>query len=54
MNIKFDLFPQGKTKALTMSYDDCQIYDRRLVSIFNQYGINGTFHLNSGNLGKVG
>lgn len=54
MNIKFDLFPQGKTRALTMSYDDCQIYDRRLVSIFNQYGIKGTFHLNSGKLGKVG
>jgi len=52
MNIKFDLFPHGKSKALTMSYDDGQIFDRRLVEIFNQYGIKGTFHLNSGNLGK--
>ncbi|MDP4089642.1 MAG: polysaccharide deacetylase family protein [Bacillota bacterium] len=52
MNIKFDLFPQGKTKALTMSYDDGQIFDRRLVGIFNKYGIRGTFHLNSGTLGK--
>lgn len=52
MNIKFDLFPQGKTKALTMSYDDGHTHDRRLVSIFNEYGIKGTFHLNSGSLGK--
>jgi peptidoglycan-N-acetylglucosamine deacetylase len=52
MNIKFDLFPQGKTKALTMSYDDGQVFDRRLVEIFNKYGIKGTFHLNSGTLGR--
>ena len=48
MNVKFDLFPEGKTKALTMSYDDGQIFDRRLISIFNKYGVKGTFHLNSG------
>ncbi|WP_459478966.1 polysaccharide deacetylase family protein [Clostridium saccharoperbutylacetonicum] len=52
MNINFDLFPEGKTKALTMSYDDCQIFDRRLISIFNKYGVKGTFHLNSGMLDK--
>jgi peptidoglycan/xylan/chitin deacetylase (PgdA/CDA1 family) len=33
-----------------MSYDDGQVYDRRLVEIFNRYGIRGTFHLNSGKL----
>ena len=52
MNINFDLFPEGKTKALTMSYDDGQIFDRKLISIFNKYGIKGTFHLNSGILDK--
>lgn len=31
-----------------MSYDDGKLADRRLVSIFNHYGIKGTFHLNSG------
>ena len=31
-----------------MSYDDGKLEDRRLVSIFNKYGIKGTFHLNSG------
>lgn len=41
-------FPGGRHKALTMSYDDGTIADRRLVHIFNQNGIKGTFHLNSG------
>lgn len=41
-------YPQGKYKALTMSYDDGREQDIRLVSIFNKYGIRGTFNLNSG------
>jgi len=49
MKISFSFYPEGKKKALTMSYDDGQIHDRRLVEIFNKYGIKGTFHLNSGN-----
>lgn len=43
-------YPEGKTKALTFSYDDAQIYDRRLVEIFNRYGLKATFHLNMGTL----
>lgn len=31
-----------------MSYDDGKLADRKLVSIFNKYGIKGTFHINSG------
>ena len=31
-----------------MSYDDGRTQDRRLVEIFNRYGIRGTFNLNSG------
>ena len=31
-----------------MSYDDGRLADRRLVEIFNRYGIRGTFNLNSG------
>ena len=46
------IYPDGKPKALTFSYDDGEHYDRRLVGIFNEYGLKGTFHLNSGNLGK--
>ena len=41
------LFPKGKTAALTMSYDDGGINDKRLVEIFNKYGIKGTFHIDS-------
>lgn len=44
----YTCFPQGKHKALTMSYDDGRIEDRKLVELFNRYGIRGTFHLNSG------
>lgn len=51
MNKVYCCFPGGKHKALTMSYDDGRTQDRRLVAIFNQYGIKGTFHLNSGFLG---
>lgn len=47
MRIYANLFPEGKKTALTMSYDDGCIYDKRLVDIFNQNGIKGTFHLNS-------
>ena len=46
------LYPQGKIKAMTFSYDDGNEADRRLVEIFNQNGMKGTFHLNSGTLGR--
>ncbi len=45
--IIFNLYPDGKKKALTMSYDDGTPADRKLIEIFNKYGIKGTFHLNS-------
>ncbi|WP_434643888.1 polysaccharide deacetylase family protein [Thermoanaerobacterium thermosaccharolyticum] len=48
VRIRFSYYPNGKKKALTMSYDDGQVYDRKLVEIFNRYGIKGTFNLNSG------
>ena len=51
MHTVYKCFPQGKFKALTMSYDDGRTYDRKLVDIFNRHGIRGTFHLNSGFLG---
>lgn len=46
------LYPGGRHKALTLSYDDGQVYDRRLVEILNRAGIKATFHLNSGNLDR--
>ncbi|MDF2926398.1 MAG: polysaccharide deacetylase [Paenibacillaceae bacterium] len=44
-------YPEGKHKALTMSYDDGRRADERLVGIFNRHGIKGTFHINSGLIG---
>lgn len=38
-------FPDFKTKALTLSYDDGSVSDREMVSILNRYGIKCTFHL---------
>lgn len=43
-------FPGGRIKALTFSYDDGRDFDRRLVKIFNDHGLKGTFHLNAGML----
>jgi peptidoglycan/xylan/chitin deacetylase (PgdA/CDA1 family) len=42
------LFPTGKMKALTLSYDDGVEQDRRLVEILNRYSLKATFNLNSG------
>ncbi len=38
---------QGKSKALTFSFDDGVTQDRRLVEMFNKYGLKCTFNLNS-------
>lgn len=50
----FYTFPGGKSKALTMSYDDGKVQDQRLVEIFNKNGIRGTFNLNGGLLEQEG
>lgn len=42
----------GKLKALTFSYDDGVTQDKRLVEIFNKYGLKATFNLNSELLGR--
>ena len=38
----------GKSKALTLSYDDGVVEDIRLIKILNKYGIKATFNINSG------
>jgi peptidoglycan-N-acetylglucosamine deacetylase len=48
--IQYDRYKDGKRHILTMSYDDGPEADRKLVDIFNRYGIKGTFHINSGTL----
>ena len=48
------LWPGGRRRAVTLSFDDGRIHDRRLVAIFNQHGLRGTFNLVSGTLDKDG
>lgn len=43
-----NLFPGGRKKALTLSYDDGVTQDKRLISIFNKHALKATFNLNSG------
>ncbi|MGC6479822.1 MAG: polysaccharide deacetylase family protein [Flavobacteriaceae bacterium] len=46
-------YPEGKYKALILSYDDGTIEDLQLVDLFNRNGLKGTFNLNSAYLGTV-
>jgi peptidoglycan/xylan/chitin deacetylase (PgdA/CDA1 family) len=42
------VFPGGKLKAVTFSYDDGVSQDIRFVEMLNKYGLKCTFNLNSG------
>ncbi len=48
------VFPEGKEKAFTVSYDDGVRQDKRLLEQMERYGIRGTFNLNYGTLGRKG
>ena len=52
MRYRFLRFPEGKTKAVTFSYDDGVKSDIRLAEIFDKYGMKGTFNINSRSLAK--
>lgn len=41
-------FPEGKDKALTLSYDDGVDTDAQLIELMEKYGIKCTFNLNTG------
>ena len=45
--IETTLWQHGKERCVTFSYDDGRIEDKRLVELFNKYGLKGTFHLNN-------
>ena len=47
----FFRYPGFRCKALTLSYDDGVIADRRLIDIMQKNGLKGTFNLNSGLMG---
>ena len=38
----------GKSKVLTLSYDDGVIQDKRLIEIFDRHGLKSTFNINTG------
>lgn len=42
------LFPEGKRKALTLSYDDGVEQDQKLIELLNHHGVKATFNLSSG------
>lgn len=52
MSNLFMRFPKGRSKTLTLSYDDGVEQDIRLIEIMNKYGLKGTFNLNTGNYAK--
>ncbi|MBP5427720.1 MAG: polysaccharide deacetylase family protein [Clostridia bacterium] len=45
--LQFHVYPGGKRRIVTFSYDDGSKNDPRLVALFNKYGVKGTFHINS-------
>ena len=54
MRYCFLRFPEGKFKAVTLSYDDGVHADIRLAGILDKYGMKGTFNINSGFFGNPG
>lgn len=50
MRYHFLRFPEGKTKAVTLSYDDGTIHDLRFSDVITQYGLRATFNLNGDGL----
>lgn len=41
------LYPGGKAKVFSVTYDDGVLQDVRFVALLNRYGLKGTFNLNS-------
>jgi peptidoglycan/xylan/chitin deacetylase (PgdA/CDA1 family) len=41
-------FPQGRSKALTLSYDDGVVFDRKLIEIMDKYKVKTTFFVVGG------
>ncbi len=52
MKYCFLRFPEGKCKAVTLSYDDGVREDIRFAKMLDQYGMKATFNINSSSVGK--
>ena len=48
MGCVFLRFPEGKLKAMTLSYDDGVDQDERLIGIMRANGLRGTFNISAG------
>lgn len=47
-------YPGGLCKAVTLSYDDASIHDRRLIEVIKPYGLRCTFNVMSDSLDTGG
>ena len=47
-------FPEWRRKAVSFSYDDANVADRRLVALLNAHGLKGTFNITPSWLGRTG
>ena len=47
MRYFFMRYPGGKTRALTFSYDDGVVQDKRLAELFDKYNLKATFNFNN-------
>ena len=54
MSYAFMRFPGHRELAFTLSYDDGLPADKRLVEMFNRYGLKSTFNLNGEKVNEVG
>ena len=54
MRYMFLRFPEGRLKAVTLSYDDGVRDDIRFAEILNAHGMKGTFNINSSSIGREG
>ena len=45
--IQYHIYPGGKRRIVTFSYDDGPASDERLIDIFNKHGVKGSFHINA-------
>ncbi len=52
MYYQFLRFKDGKSKAVTFSYDDGCCYDIRMAETLSKYGIKGTFNICNGRMGS--
>ncbi len=54
MNKRLMRFPEGKKRAVTLSYDDSMEADKCLIDMMEKYGLKGTFNLIPGWFAKEG